>query len=148
MPMTDPLSQGEEEFVRRAEEVARELRPILKKMGRPVSRGVIGTARAGQARLKPMDAEQIAENAYAVIGASDPDFYQLRDRRDLMRRLARGDADIHGRRLFTDAATADARYVIRLINQRLRHEDFTQRQGAMLRASLRRVYAALEDGKL
>ena len=112
-----------------------------------VSRGTLGVERAGQARLKPRAVKDVVESAYAIIGAADPDFYQLRDCRDLMRRLIRGDPDIHGRRLLTDAARMDARYIIRLINTRLRHEDFTQRQGAMLHASPRRVYEALEAGK-
>ena len=93
-----------------------------------------------------MAADQIAIKTFEVIGASDPDFYQLRDRRALMRLLVRGDCDIHGRRLFNEAARADARYVIRLINLRLRHEDMTQRQADMLLKSLERVYGALEEG--
>jgi hypothetical protein len=115
-------------------------------MVRPVSRGVIGTARAAQTRLKPMDSEAVSDNAYQTLIAPNPDVYQLKDRRALMRMLVRGDADIHGRRLFTDASRANARYVIKLINQRLRGKDLTFRQAEMLLASLRRVYAALEAG--
>jgi len=111
-----------------------------------VSRGVIGVERAGQQRLKPMVADKIARKTFEVIGASDPDFYQLKDRRSLMRILVKGGCDIHGRRLFTDAARADARYVCRVINVRLRHEDITQRQADLLLKSLERVYTALEVG--
>ena len=111
-----------------------------------VSRGIIGVERAGQQRLKPMAADEVARNAYVVITASDPDFYQLKDRRSLMRILVKGGCDIHGRRLFTDAARADARYVCRVINIRMRHEDITQRQADLLLKSLERVYEALEAG--
>jgi hypothetical protein len=98
-----------------------------------------------------------------VIGAARPDAYALKERRDLMRRLVRGDGDPRGRRLFSDAARTDAKFLVRFINQRLRfldemrrrdprviapwaQKDVTPRQLAMARASLKRVYQALEDG--
>ncbi len=126
-----------------------------------ISRGLFGVSRAGQARLKPADAEDVAESAFAVLGKDVPDAYPLKERRDLMRRLVRGDADIHGRRLYADAARTDAKFLIRYINQRLRfieaksnhyvinftEKDVTKRQKEMAHASLRRVYAALEEGR-
>jgi hypothetical protein len=115
-------------------------------MVRPVSRGVIGTARAAQTRLKPMGSMDVATNSYITLTAPIPDLYQLKDRRTFMRMLVRGDSDIHGRRLMNEAARADARYIIKLINQRLRGLALTVRQTNMLLASLRRVYAALETG--
>lgn len=114
-------------------------------MSRPVSRGTIGVERAGQARLRPMAAEEVANNfARVILTAQDP--YQLKERRDLMRHLLHGDADIHGRRLFDEAARADAQLVNRLINQRLRQIPLTHIQASHLHASSRRVFEALEAG--
>jgi hypothetical protein len=93
-----------------------------------------------------MPADEVADNAYVVIGASSPDFYQLKDRRDLMRRLIRGGPDIHGRRLYTPESRDAAEYVIRCINIRLRHEDFSKLQGERLKDSLLVVFRALEAG--
>jgi hypothetical protein len=125
-----------------------------------VSRGVIGVERAGRQRLKPAAAETIANAAFATIAADTPDAYALRDRKALMLRLLRGEGDLRGRRLYRDSARADARFLVRFINQRLQFlraesdryvinlscRDVTERQKAMARASLRRVYEALEEG--
>lgn len=111
-----------------------------------VNRGVIGAERAGQQRLKAMAAADVATNMHLVIiTATDP--YQLRERRDVMRRLVRGDGDIRGRRLYTDAALMDARYVLKCINTRLRGAELTERQALMLLNSITRVYKALEAGQ-
>jgi len=126
-----------------------------------ISRGILGVARAGQKRLKATDAETASEAAFKIISAPKPDPYALRERRDLMNRLLRGEPDFFGRRLFTDAAMANARFLVRFINQRLRfikaesdryvinlvYRDVTPLQMTWARSSLRRVYEALEAGR-
>jgi hypothetical protein len=110
-----------------------------------VSRGAFGAERAGASRLKPMGADRVAENFAAVVNRTD-DPYQLKERRDLLRRLVHGESDIHGRRLFTEAARADARLLIRLINLRLRKVRLTLLQESHVIASSCRVFLALEEG--
>lgn len=130
-------------------------------MARSVSRGIFGVTARGAKTLKPGDPEEVAARAADILTASKPDAYQMRERKDLMQRLVNGGSDIHGRRLFTDAALADARYIIRYVNQRLRfiraesdryiinltERDVTERQSELVRSSLRRIYEALEAGK-
>jgi hypothetical protein len=116
-------------------------------MSRPVSRGAFGVERAGAARLKPMAAEEVALNFAKVVNQT-VDTYQLKERRALMKHLVHGEADIHGRRLYTDAARSDARLLIRLINARLRGVTLTLLQESHVIASSRRVFEALETGML
>jgi hypothetical protein len=115
-------------------------------MSRPVSRGVFGVERAGAARLKPMDAAEVSAHAYIVIAGLADDTYQLKDRRALMRRLLRGEPDIHGRRLYTPESRDAAHYVIRIINLRLRGAALSKLQDERLKSSLLTVFKALEAG--
>lgn len=126
-----------------------------------VSRGLFGVSRAGQQRLKPAGATVVANSAFAVLSAVPPNVYALKERRDLLNRLVRGEPDIHGRRLFDEEARTAAKSLVRYINQRLRfveaesnryvvnltEKDVTTQQIAHAYESLRRVYAALEAGR-
>lgn len=112
-----------------------------------VARGVLATERNAVRRLQPSDPSDVAQRALEIVCADPPSRYDLKDRRDLMRRLIRGESDFYGRRLFTDASISDAKYVVRFINARLRGAAITERQKSLVRGSLLRVYQALESGR-
>lgn len=128
-----------------------------------VRRGLLATE-AGLARVPvtvALTGRQIADRAIARLRAEPTGGYRWKEKAEWGRRLAQGKPDDRGRRLWTDAGRADARYVARLATRAYRGGPETDGWGnplpapawgmvlpsdaqfAHLRGSLARIYDEL-----
>lgn len=109
-----------------------------------VSRGLLKTGnRSPLGRSK--DADLLTSNRLTILRTDPLKGYHWRETYQWASRLVRGEPDLHGRRLFSDASRSNARYVARVAHRAsLGHElPPTPRKWSLFEASMTRVYEEL-----
>ena len=114
------------------------------------SRGLIGVEVAlSRTVVAPTRSPRdIADRAVSLLQHEPIGGFHWREREQWGRRLARGDPDDKGRRIFSDACRRDARFVARSA-WRAAHGRLpsTAIQWGQIRAAIERIYAELHGGR-
>jgi hypothetical protein len=107
-----------------------------------VSRGLLATE--SRVIFGRVDATNAAEVAFERLSSEPPRGYAWKERAQWARRLARGDADFYGRRVFSDAGRSDCRYVAKVCRRAWNKGNLPEgRAWGNLRASLLRTFEEL-----
>lgn len=112
-----------------------------------VSRGLLATE--SRVIFGRVDAASAAEVAFERLSGELPRGYAWKERTQWARRLARGDSDSYGRRVFSDAGRSDCRYVAKVCRRAWKKGSLPEgRAWGNLRASLLRIFEELrgEEG--
>ncbi len=112
-----------------------------------VSRGLLLTESRSLLQLRPSKPEDAASKAFSRLQSAPAGDYAWKSRRDWASRLCKGRSDEFGRRLYSDAAKLDARYVAKVSRRALKGVlPTTNYQWGHLRNSLLRIHLELKEG--
>lgn len=111
-----------------------------------VSRGLLRT----EARVVfgGVDPEALTETAILRLQAEPVGGFAWKEKAQWARRLAHGNSDFYGRRIFSDAGKSDCRYVARVARRAWKKGSppKSRREWGNLRAGLGRIFTELQEG--
>ncbi|HEV2231662.1 MAG TPA: hypothetical protein VGV64_07775 [Thermoplasmata archaeon] len=111
---------------------------------RRVSRGLISTA--ARPVLHPPRSDEAARRAVETLATSPVGGFAWKEKTQWARRLSQWKPDWNGRRISSEACQLDCRYVARIARAAWSGGRLpTDRQWGILRASLQRIYAELQQ---